>query len=181
MWRLLLGTMGVKSLPTCHVMVSMALTNQRRPRKGRNTPYAPDHELESVPGPLKRGQEKCSCPLLSAPGTNQERLFARFFFFRNGKAFVRVTFWRGNHRGSTKKDLSVCVRGRGFDGQAWHEASTRRHSQNNREMASNRQTVFRGEANRMRFPNGRQGGPFSSSPPDVRGAAPEERRGLLEV
>ena len=35
--------------------------------------------MESVPGPLKRGQEKCSCPLLSGPGTNQERLFARFF------------------------------------------------------------------------------------------------------
>ena len=47
--------------------------------------------------------------------------FRPLFFFRNGKAFVRVSFWRGNHRGSTKKDLSVCVRGRGFDGQAWHE------------------------------------------------------------
>ena len=37
--------------------------------------------VESVPGPLKRGQEKCSCPLLSGPGTHQERLFARFVFF----------------------------------------------------------------------------------------------------
>ena len=47
--------------------------------------------VESVPGPLKRGQEKCSCPLLSGPGTHQERLFARFFFFRDGnidKAFL---------------------------------------------------------------------------------------------
>ena len=44
--------------------------------------------MESVPGPLKRGQEKCSCPLLSGPGTNQERLFARFFFQRKRTAAV---------------------------------------------------------------------------------------------
>ena len=47
-------------------MVSMALTNQRRPRKGRNTPYAPDHEWKA----------------------NQERLFARFFFQRKRTAAV---------------------------------------------------------------------------------------------
>ena len=43
--------------PTCHVMVSMALTNQRRPRKGRNTPYAPDHEWKVFPARLKEGRK----------------------------------------------------------------------------------------------------------------------------
>ena len=48
--------------------------------------------MESVPGPLKRGQEKCSCPLLSGPGTNQERLFARFFFFEMARPSFELAF-----------------------------------------------------------------------------------------
>ena len=47
----------VSRFPTCHVMVSMALTNQRRPRKGRNTPYAPDHEWKAFPARLKEGRK----------------------------------------------------------------------------------------------------------------------------
>ena len=63
--------------------------------------------MQSVPGPLKRGQEKCSCPLLSGPGTHQESLFARFFF-RDGnidKVFVRPAVqWRVNvDRASNEK------------------------------------------------------------------------------
>ena len=39
--------------------------------------------VECVPGLLnKRGQEKCSCPLLSGLGTHQERLLPAFFFQR---------------------------------------------------------------------------------------------------
>ena len=48
--------------------------------------------MESVPGPLKRGQEKCSCPLLSGPGTNQERLFARFFFLEMARPSFELAF-----------------------------------------------------------------------------------------
>ena len=50
-------------------------------------------EWNAFPARLTRGQEKCACPLLSGPGTHQERLCACFFFFfRAGnidKAFVR--------------------------------------------------------------------------------------------
>ena len=68
-------------IPTCHVMVSTALTNQRRLHQGWNTPYAPYGEWNAFPARLiKRGQDKCSCPLLSGSGTHQECLFARFFF-----------------------------------------------------------------------------------------------------
>ena len=49
--------------------------------------------MESVPGPLKRGQEKCSCPLLSGPGTNQERLFARFFFLETARPSFELAFY----------------------------------------------------------------------------------------
>ena len=48
--------------------------------------------MESVPGPLKRGQEKCSCPLLSGPGTNQELLFARFFFLEMARPSFELAF-----------------------------------------------------------------------------------------
>ena len=66
--------------------------------------------VESVPGPLKRRQEKRSCPLLSGPGTHQERLLARFFF-RDGnidKAFVRPAVqWRVSvDRAYNEKEVS---------------------------------------------------------------------------
>ena len=49
---------SVMVLPTCHVMVSMALTNQRRPRKGWKTPYTPDGVLNAFTARLKEGR-KC--------------------------------------------------------------------------------------------------------------------------
>ena len=44
-------------LPTCHVMVSMALTNQWHLRKGWKTPYAPDGEWKEFPARLKEGRK----------------------------------------------------------------------------------------------------------------------------
>ena len=44
-------------VPTCHVMVSMALTNQRRLRKGWKTPYTPDGEWKAFPVRLKEGRK----------------------------------------------------------------------------------------------------------------------------
>ena len=40
-------------VPTCHVMVSMALTNQRSLRKGWKTPYAPYREWNAFPARLR--------------------------------------------------------------------------------------------------------------------------------
>ena len=37
---------GDAAVPTCHVMVSMALTNQRRSRQGRNTSYGAERALD---------------------------------------------------------------------------------------------------------------------------------------
>ena len=69
-----------KPLPTCHVMVSMAFTNQRHPHKGWNTSYAPDGEWTYAFLARLVGQEKCSCPLFKRAGNaDQERLFAHFF------------------------------------------------------------------------------------------------------
>ena len=50
------GGIGIV-LPTCHVMVSMALTDQRRLRKGWNTPYAPYSEWNAFPARLKEGRK----------------------------------------------------------------------------------------------------------------------------
>ena len=51
-------------VPTCHAMTcvndvgtTMALTNQRRLRKGWKTPYAPDGEWKAFPARLKEGRK----------------------------------------------------------------------------------------------------------------------------
>ena len=114
------GLQYIMLIPTCHVMVSMTLTNQRRLRKGWKTPYAPDGGWKSVPGPLKRGQEKCSCPLLSGPGTHQERLFARFSFEMAVliKPAVDLQFSDEKNVDRASNEKEVCVSGRGFHGRA---------------------------------------------------------------
>ena len=76
--------------------------------------------VESVPGPLKRGQEKCSCPLLSGPGTHQERLFARFSFEMAVliKPAVDLQFSDEKNVDRASNEKEVCVSGRGFHGRA---------------------------------------------------------------
>ena len=84
-------------VPTCHVMVSMALTNQRRLHKGWNTPYAPYGEWNAFPARLKEGR-KVFLPSFKRAGERIRNASLPAFFFKDGdvdKAFVRpaVQWW----------------------------------------------------------------------------------------
>ena len=86
-----------KQIPTCHVMVSMALTNQGRLRKGWKTPYAPYGEWNAFPARLKEGRKSVPA-LFKRAGNASGTPLCPLFFFRDGnidKALVRpaVQWW----------------------------------------------------------------------------------------